>query len=198
MKFTAAIVAVTVASASAFSVTMSSIGYLSNLGSSGGLTSFAPPAGSAPAAPAPASYQAPAPAPAPAPAASTPAPASAPYVSGFANVAPSNGLNYLGGLGGGGSMKSGRNFSGVSSSFKPTNTGPSYLANLPGQVMQSTYGSAAAPAQPSYSQPAAPAPQPAAPAPAPLTQAPLPSRRHLRPRPPVATTWTTLEVAAAP
>lgn len=45
MKFTAAVVAICAATASAFSVTMSSTGYLSDLGSGGGLTSFAPAAG---------------------------------------------------------------------------------------------------------------------------------------------------------
>ena len=44
MKISAAIVALCAATASAFSVTMST-GYLSNLGKSGGLTSFAPVSG---------------------------------------------------------------------------------------------------------------------------------------------------------
>ena len=73
-------------------------------------------------------------------------------------------------------MKPGKSYAGVSRSFRPTNTGPSYLGNLKGATMQSSSYSSpsySAPAPPSYqssySQPAAPAPYQSsfAPAPAP-------------------------------
>jgi hypothetical protein len=194
MKFsTAAIVAALAATAHGFSLTMSSIGYLENLGKSGsGLTSFAPSSGSsysygAPA-PAPASYSyGGAPAPAPAPASYSyggGAPAPAPYKSSFADMPANSNVNYISTIGGGSKMKSGKNYAGVSRSFRPSTGGfgqSSYLDGIKGKTMQSSsysstpsYGSSSSY---SYGQPAAPAPAPysssysyggsAAPAPAP-------------------------------
>lgn len=196
MKFsTAAIVAALAATAHGFSLTMSSIGYLENLGKSGsGLTSFAPSSGSsysygAPA-PAPASYSYGGGAPAPAPAsysygggAPAQAPAPAPYKSSFADMPANSSTNYISTIGGGSKMKSGKNYAGVSRSFRPA-TGfaqSGYLEGIKGKTMQSSgysstpsYGSSSSY---SYGQPAAPAPAPysssysyggsAAPAPAP-------------------------------
>ena len=90
---------------------------------------------------------------------SSPAPSPQPYKSLFADLPASSSLNYIGGLGGGSSMKSGKNYAGVSRSFRPVNSGPSYLGNLAGVSMQFSY-SAPAPSsyQSSFAQPAAPAP----------------------------------------
>jgi hypothetical protein len=81
-----------------------------------------------------------------------PAPAPAPYVSSFASApapAPaSNGLNYMGSLGGGSAMKSGKNYSGVSgskwASAKSTGFEPS--APAPAPYVSSFSASASAPA----------------------------------------------------
>jgi hypothetical protein len=179
MKFyTAAIVAALAASAHGFSLTMSSIGYLENLGKSGsGLTSFAPSSGSsysygapAPAAPASYSYGGGAPAPVPAPASYSfggGAPAPAPYKSSFADMPANSSTNYIGTIGGGGKMKSGLNYAGVSRSFRASTGGfgqSSYLDGIKDKTMLSSgysstpsYGSSSSY---SYGQPAAPAPAP--------------------------------------
>jgi hypothetical protein len=59
-----------------------------------------------------------------------------------------NNVNYMGALAGGNKMKSGKNFSGVSSTFRQTSTGQSsYLDGIKGKTMQtssytsSSYGS---------------------------------------------------------
>lgn len=160
MKFpVAAVMAVCAASTvQGFSITMSS--YLDNLGATGGLSSFAPSGGYS--APAPPTYSAPAPSYA-APA----APAPAPYQSAFADAPANSDLNYMASLGSGGQMKSGPNFSGVSSSFTPVTQSISnsvYLDNLKGAAMTSFAGASPA----SYSAPAPASYQSSAPAPAPV------------------------------
>lgn len=129
-----------------FSVTMSSIGYLDNLSSG----SISIPSYGNSAAPSPMPYGAPSPMPygAPSPMSySAPAPAPAPYRSPFADQPANSDLDYLKTLSGGGSMKSGRNFSGVSSYFRPVQ-GITYIETLKDKVM----------APPSYSVGGAPAP----------------------------------------
>lgn len=164
-----AVFALTAASVSGFSITMSS--YLDNLATQSTLTSFAPQGGGATTyAPAP-SYAAPAPANgasfAPAP------PAPAPYTSSFADLPASNSLNYIATIGGGSQMKSGPNYTGMSRSFQPSNdavSGSVYLSNLKGASVTSFANGATAPAAPAQNS-FAPAPAqsyaPAPPAPAP-------------------------------
>jgi hypothetical protein len=92
------------------------------------------------------------------------APITSSYASSVAtSAAPvANSFNYMGSLGGGNAMKSGRNYSGVSSKFGPTRSNNSYLDQVKNQVMQSTsYAAAPAPAT-TYSY--TPAPTPATPA----------------------------------
>ena len=134
MKFAvAAVITACVVSVQGFSVTMSA--YLDNLGGNGGLDSFGSQQ------PSPASGH-------------TPAPAPAPYTSSFADTPANTNLNYMASLDSGGQMKSGPNFSGVSSTFSSNQSiGNSvYLDNLKG-------GGGAAP---SYSSSPVPAPATAA------------------------------------
>jgi hypothetical protein len=119
------IAALMVAPAVGFTVTMSSVAYLDRISVGGGLSSFAPASYS------PASYSPPAPASAP-----------APYISPFANLPPSNDLNYMKNLGGGNAMKSGKNFSGVSRKF----TASSSLPYAPAAPSTASYAPAPAPA----------------------------------------------------
>jgi hypothetical protein len=161
---TTTIVALFVSSVHGFSLTMSS--YLEKLGSAkGGLSSFAPSNGASYGAtpsysygsvPAPASYTTPA----PASYSYGSSPAPAPYVSSFANAPVSKSLNYMGSLGGGNAKKWGTDYSGVSSSFRPTQAvgNASYLDNLKGAVMQRSDYSRPAPASYSYQSSWAPAP----------------------------------------
>lgn len=173
MKFTVAafVALVAAASTNGFSISMSS--YLDNLGSGATLQSF----GSTTYAPAPA---APAPS-APAPSYSAPAPAAAPYKSAFADMPANSDLNYMSALGGGNQMKRGKNYTGMNSSFRPTqSTGnAAYLDNLKGAVMSNGY---AAPQANGYSngysapqESFAPAPAPAAPYQSSFAPAPAPA-----------------------
>lgn len=136
--------------------------YLDNLGKSGGgLSSFAPSSGSsysyapAPAAPASSGYSY----------GYSSAPAPAPYKSSFADMPANSSTNYMGALAGGNKMKSGKNFSGVRSTFRQTSAGQSsYLDGIKGKTMQtssytSSYGSNNGY---SYGQSSTPAPAPAA------------------------------------
>jgi hypothetical protein len=129
-----------------FSLTMSS--YLDQIasGHSAGLTSFAPSAGNSYGASATPSYSygsSPAPASYTTPAAqssysygASPTPAPPAYVNGFAHIAPNKDLNYIATLGGGSAKKWGRDYSGVSSTFRPTYSvgNASYLDQLKGKV----------------------------------------------------------------
>ena len=143
-----------------FTITMSS--YLDKIasGQAAGLTSFAPSQnsygsssysfGSSPAAPV--TYANPTPAPAQSTSYSyggsaaasssysyggSPAPAPTPaYVNAFAHIQPNNSLNYIGTLGGGSAKKWGQDYSGVSSTFRPTYSvgNAAYLDNLKDKV----------------------------------------------------------------
>lgn len=171
-------VALLVNSAGGFSITMSS--YLDNLNTGAShLSSFGSSSAPAPPAYAPApSYAQPAAAPA-TPSYAPPTPAAAPYTSPFANLPASSSLDYLKTVGGGNQMKGGRNFSGVSSYFRPTySTGNSaYLDDLKGRVMTSSSPAPAAPApyQSSFASPPAPAPQAPAPYQSSFAQPPAPA-----------------------
>lgn len=71
-----------------------------------------------------------------APAAST---AASSYVSSFADAPASNGLNYMGSLGGGNAMKNGKNFAGVGSTFGSAKSTNPYLESVKnGTPVQST------------------------------------------------------------
>jgi hypothetical protein len=148
-------------STQAFSITMSS--YLDQLaraapavsssysyGASAATTSYAPASVAS-------SYSyAPAPAPKPA------------YVSAFANMPANNDLHYLKTLGGGSAKKWGADFSGVSSTFRPTKSigHSAYLDNLKGMIF--SYNAVAAPPlAAAYSYASSWAMPAAAPAPAP-------------------------------
>lgn len=148
---TIAIIALFAANAQGFSVTMmSSLGYLDKLnGASWSSPSWTP-------APSPMPYSAPSYS-APSYGSPTPAPAPATYRSIHADAPANSDLNYLKTLGGGATMKSGRNYSGVSSYFRQTRSGSSYLDALKDAVMAPASYSA-----PSYS---APTPSYAAPTP---------------------------------
>lgn len=125
-----ALLATFAAAAQGFSVTMSSIGYLDKLaGGSVQLSSFGSSSGYAPA-PSPMPYSAPSSYGAPAP-----APASSSYTSAFANAPGNKDLDYLKTLAGGNSMKGGRNYAGVASSFRALASGNLYLDALKGQTM---------------------------------------------------------------
>ena len=130
-----------------FTITMSS--YLDKIASGqvAGLTSFAPSQNSYGSSSSSYSYGS-SPVPAPAPAQSSfsygggasasfpvPAPTSA-YVNGFAHIQPNNSLNYIATLGGGSAKKWGRDYSGVSSTFRPTYSvgNAAYLDNLKDKV----------------------------------------------------------------
>lgn len=137
MKFSSCtIAALFAAPVVGFTVTMSSVAYLDRISTGGGLTSFAP---STPANYSPASYSAPAPAP-------------APYKSPFADLPPSNDINYMQNLAGGNAMKPGKNYSGVSRKFTASSELP-YAAATP--------STQAAPAPAPYVSSFAPAPAPA-------------------------------------
>lgn len=136
MKFAvAAVITACVVSVQGFSVTMSA--YLDNLGGNGGLDSFGSQQ------PSPASGH-------------TPAPAPAPYTSSFADTPANTNLNYMASLDSGGQMKSGPNFSGVSSTFSSNQSiGNSvYLDNLKGGGAAPSYSSSPAPAPATAAAPA--------------------------------------------
>ena len=163
-----AVIALVAASASGFSITMSS--YLDNLASGSTLSSFSQGGGAA-VAPAP-SAASPA---APAPAAYNAAPAPAPYQSAFADLPASASNDYIGTIAGGSQMKSGPNYQGMSRTFRASHNVVSnsvYLENLKqGNAMTSYANGASAPANGFAAAPApafsAPAPAVSAPAPAP-------------------------------
>jgi hypothetical protein len=147
---------VTVLPVHGFTITMSS--YLDRIasGQTAGLTSFAPTSNgqsygssySYGSSPAPASYTTPAPSQSSfsyggSAAASSysyggsPPPAPKPaYVNSFSHVQPNNSLNYIATLGGGSAKKWGRDYTGVSSTFRPTYSvgNASYLDNLKGKI----------------------------------------------------------------
>jgi hypothetical protein len=96
----------------------------------------------------------------------------APITSSYTPAAPAassavpvgNSLNYMGSLGGGNAMKSGKNYSGVNSKFGTVRSTNSYLDQVKNTVMQpSTYTAAAPAAATSYTySPPTPAPAAAA------------------------------------
>jgi hypothetical protein len=173
------VIALVIASTNGFSVTMSSIGYLDNLAKgSVQLSSFATT--SAPPAPAPAaawsgsSYAPPAAAPSSYSYGSTaapPAPAPAQYKSSLADAPANNDLHYLKTLGGGSSVKSGRNYSGVSSYFRTITSATSYTDNLKGKTMAPASYTFSAPPPPqqqaAWGMPPSPPPAAATPPPTP-------------------------------
>jgi hypothetical protein len=81
-----------------------------------------------------------------------PAPAKPAYVSAFANMPANNDLHYLKTLGGGSAKKWGADYTGVSSTFRPTKSigHSAYLDNLKGMIF--SYSAVAAPPPaPAYS-----------------------------------------------